>query len=486
MSEQPEDLKLAPENSSSVRIQIKDGGYTAVIFVPDGISDYPSLKQVHLAIESAGIKHGINDETIENLIRDRIKGKSIIFAKGDPPTEGSGPRFIWHENTGSQELERDITEEVVKADRAGHFFSRVSKGQQIVSKLPSEGGKTGTNVLGESVNIPDSDLSLAAGEGTFLSKDGLVVHADRSGVAVWAGNRVSVSDIQYFEGNVDTLNGNIKINGSVCIENDVCSGSSIDVLGDIFVGGNIENADVYSRKGSVIARSGIVGQGQARILAGRDVVAGFIQDATVGAKLDVYAGCYIINSAVSAGRDIIVTAAEGLIRGGTTFAERKIEVNVAGSEEYIETELKVGYTAPQHISRSRYQLRQDERQTRMELAYVQKRHSFLRLLKDRMGKLPKDKEEQLVELEERENILLSQRRDHEARELEIKNKADAMDGSKVVAETIRIYDIIHPNVSVSVGEKTYNVDKERRNLIFFRVGDELVFGPLSQGIAEGV
>lgn len=485
MSEQPEDLELTLESSSAVRIQILDEGYTAVIFVPDEISDYPSLKQVHLAIESAGIKHGIDDETVEKLIHDRIKGKPIVFARGEPPAEGSGSRFIWHESAGSEISERDITEEIAKPNCEVYFFSRVSKGQRIVSKLPSDGKKTGTNVFGEPVIIPDGDLSLSVGEGTILSKDGLAVHADKSGVAVWAGNRVSVSEIQYIEGNVDALNGNIKIKGSVCIENDVCSGSRIDALGDIYIGGNIENADVYSRRGSVIVRSGIVGQGQARILAGHNVIAGYIQDATVGAKLNVYAGCYIINSAVSAGRNIIVTAGDGLIRGGITFAEKKIEVNVAGSEDYIATELKVGYTAPQHISRSRYQLRQDQRHTRMELAYVEKRIAFLRLLKDRMGKLPQDKEEQLVELEEKEDVLLGQRRDHEARELEIKKQTGAMDEGKFEAETIRVHEIIHPNVSVSVGEKTYNVDKERRDLIFFRVGDELVFGPLSQGIAKG-
>jgi len=254
----------------------------------------------------------------------------------------------------------------------------------------------------------------------------------------------------------------------------------------IFVGGSIENADVYSRRGSVIVRSGIVGQGQARVLAGRNVVAGFIQDATVGAKWNVHAGCYIINSAVSAGRSITVTATSGLIRGGTTFAEKRIEVNVAGSEDNIATELKVGYTAPQHISRIKYQLRQDQRHTRMELAYVQKRIAFLRLLKDRMGRLPQDKGTQLAELEEQENFLLGQRRDHEVKELDVNNRTGTRDEVKFEAETIRIHDIIHPNVSVSIGEKTYNVDKERRDLIFFRVGDELVFGPLSEDIAKGV
>ena len=484
MSEQLEDQEYSSGENGSICVRILEGGYAAALLVPEEVSAFPSLKQVYLAIENAGVKYGINDGALENLIQEQIKGKPVVFARGKLPMEGGGSRLVWHENSEAETSTRDITREVVEPGRELYLFLGVKQGQQILSKLPATGGEAGINVFGETISLPGDDIPLPAGEGTSLSKDGLTLLAGMSGIATWKGDKLSVMDIQHIEGSIDGLTGDVKINGSVHIERDVRSGFRVEALGDIFIGGNVEDADVYSRRGSVVVRNGILGQGRARILAGRNIVAGFIQDATVGAKLNVEVERYIINSAITAGRYITATTNEGLVRGGTIFAEKRIEVRNAGSESRIATEIKVGYTAPQNISRARYQLRHDLRHNRMELAHVQKRIAFLRLLKERMVELTDDKEKQLVDLEEQESVLLGQHREHSTIDTEIKGKSETPDEDKYEAETIRIHDTIYSRVSIAIGDATLEMNKERHNLIFFRAGDDLIFGPLHQALAK--
>ncbi|UCH62548.1 MAG: DUF342 domain-containing protein [Fidelibacterota bacterium] len=484
MSGQLDDQENSSGENGPIQVRILEEGYTAALLVPEEVSAFPSLKQVYLAIENSGVKYGINDGALERIIQEPVKGKAVIFAKGKLPTEGGGSRLIWHENSGAEPSTRDITREVVEPGREPCLFLHVKEGQQILSKLPATGGEAGINVFGETINLPGDDIPLPAGEGTSLSKDGLTLLADRSGLATWTGDKVSVVDIQHIEGNVNGLTGDIKINGSVHIEKDVLSGSRVEALGDIFIGGNVEDADVYSRRGSVVVRNGILGQGRARILAGRNVVAGFVQDATVGAKLNVEVDRYMINSAITAGHYITATSNEGIVRGGTIFAEKRIEVRNAGSESRIATEMKVGYTAPHNISRARYQLRHDQRHNRMELAYVQKRLAFLKLLRERMGELTDDKEKQLVSLEEQESVLLGQYREHSTKDTELEGKSEVADEDLYEAETIRIHDTIYSKVSLAIGDATLEMNKERHNLIFFRAGDNLAFGPLRQALAE--
>lgn len=173
----------------------------------------------------------------------------------------------------------------------------------------------------------------------------------------------------------------------------------------------------------------------------------------------------------------MVTKNEGQVRGGTLFATKKIEVGDAGNNSRISTELKVGYTPPEHISLARFQLRENQLQNRRELADVQKRVAFLALMKKRMGTLTDDKEQQLISWEIQEKFLYDKYVESNEKQAEIEKQGQITEGDRKEAETIRIHNTVYPGVSISIGESSYAVDKERSNVIFFRVGDRITFGP---------
>ncbi|MEE9162187.1 MAG: FapA family protein [Candidatus Neomarinimicrobiota bacterium] len=484
MSDVVEDTGQGTAGLEPIEVQILDDGFVAALFVPKDAPAFPSLKQVHLAIERAGVQNGVDDQAVEQLIREQIVGEPVIFARGKPVAKGGDAKLIWHEQSEDGAAPRDITEAIASNNHEVNLFASVEEGQQILSKLPATEGESGVNVFGEETGVAGEDIAIPAGEGTRLSKDGLTLLAEKAGVAAWSGDVISVRGVRRVEGSVEPQSGPIKDEGSVYIEKDVRSGCRVEAMGDIYVGGNVENAEVYSHSGDVVVRNGVLGQGGARILAGGNIVAGFIQDATVGAKQDVEAVRYIMNSAVTAGRHITATAGEGIVRGGTLYAEKRIEVRVAGADNRIETTLKVGYTPPENLFQARYDLRSEKRRIRMELAYVQKRRDFLKLLKNRKAGLSDEKEAELAELEEQASLLERQRNEQRASEKGLDQRADDLAADPGEAETVRILETIYPEVSVEIGDAAYQNDRERSNMIFFRAGDRLSFGPLQQTLAK--
>ncbi len=478
MNEPIKDSKSAEMVTRPIEVKILNDGYQAALFVPKEANPFPSMKQIYLAIEHAKVTYGIDDQAVDSLVKKQIKGKLLVFAKGKPPVDGGGARLIW--NLGSEDgvPPADITDQATGATSITALFGRVSKGQQILSKMPSTEGVEGITVFGESKAKAGVDIPIPAGEGTYLSSDELTLLASSRGIASWSGGKVTVSDVKHINGSVDSQRGDIKVEGSVFIEKDVRAGFRVEAVGDIYIGGNVEGADVYSRSGNVVVRNGIIGQNRARVLSGRNIVAGFIQDATIGAKQDVKASRYIINSAVTAGRHIIALSREGLIRGGTCFAGKKIEIRVGGSDGRIPTELKVGFTPPESALKARSDLRADQRHNRMELAYVQKRAQFLTLLKEHAGGLAEDKEAQLQELRKKEKALLEQHYHLNSKESEGTDGGAETD-VKTEVESIRIHDTVFPEVSLAIGNLGTTVSKERKKVMWFRVGETMKMGPLN-------
>ncbi|MEE9464903.1 MAG: FapA family protein [Candidatus Neomarinimicrobiota bacterium] len=464
-------------------MRILDDGYRAALFVSTEINPFPSLKQVYLAIENAKVTYGIDDEAVDKLMKEAIKGKEVVIAEGKLPVGGGDARLIW--NLGSEDgvPPTDITDQLNGTASITPLFGRVSKGQQILLKMPATEGMEGITVFGESKVNTGADIAIPQGTDTYLSSDELTLLATTRGIASWSGELITVSDVKHINGSVDSQSGDVRVEGAIHIEKDVRAGFRVEAVGDIYIGGNIEGADVYSRSGNVVVRNGVIGQNRARVLAGRNIVAGFIQDSTVGAKQDVEVGRYIINSAITAGRYISAISREGLIRGGTCFAGRKIEIRVGGSDGRIATELKVGYTPPESALKAKADIRAEQRRNRMELAYVQKRLQFLTLLKEHSGGLTEDKELQLRELQQKAKVLVQQHQQIAAKESEI-NGGDKEGSEKSEIESIRIHDTIFPEVSVGLGNLTMTNVKERSNIMFFRVGESMKMGPLNAAMRK--
>ena len=477
---EPVERSTKPGGTVPAEVKILEDGFAASLSVFESADEFPSIKQIYLIIDNAKVAYGIDDLKVEHLIANQVRGEEVIFARGKLPVGHETAKLIWNVGTDGSDVQRDITS-IIEIGRTDiRLYGRVEKDQRIVTKLPAEDGEPGINVFGKPQGGNAADIEIPTGEGIYPSQDGLTLFAADSGIASFNGSEITVMPARYIDGNVNAQTGNIKEDGAVYIAKDVQSGFRVEAVGNIFVGGNVEGADVYSRNGSVFIHNGIIGQTRARILAGENIVAGFIQDATIGAKNDVKAVRYIINSAVTAGNHIIVVSKEGIVRGGTLYAEKKIEIRIGGSDGRIPTELKVGFAPPELNLKEHRDVVDNQRKNRMELAYVQKRLTFLKLLKDHKGELTEEKEAQLKELAERSAGLLKIHMESSEREAELDETKPTDDQEIHEVESIRVHEKIFPEVTLAIGDANLLIDKERTNLMFFRSGTDLKFGPLNQ------
>ena len=214
-------------------------------------------------------------------------------------------------------------------------------GDLLARLIKEDPGESGKNVYGEEIKPRTvRSLKLEYGNNITCNEDRTEIYSDVTGHANYINGKVFVSNVFQVPADVDNSVGNIEYNGSVEIKGNVKAGFSVKATGDIIIEGVVENAYVESA-GQIIVKRGIHGMHKGVLKAGTNVLAKYIENATV------YAGGYveaeaILNSDVSATGEVRVHGKKGLINGGTVRAGRCIEVEYAGTEMGTFTTLEVG------------------------------------------------------------------------------------------------------------------------------------------------
>ncbi len=152
--------------------------------------------------------------------------------------------------------------------------------------------------------------------------------------------KVFVSNVFEVPADVDNSIGNVSYDGSVLIHGNVKSGFSVQATGDVIVEGVVEGAEITSG-GQIIIKHGIHGMLKGVFRAGTNLMAKYIENATVSAGGYVESEL-ILNSEVSAEGSVQVHGKKGLISGGRVRAGNSIEADNIGTEMGTATYLEVG------------------------------------------------------------------------------------------------------------------------------------------------
>ncbi|GFI46096.1 hypothetical protein IMSAGC019_01409 [Lachnospiraceae bacterium] len=152
-------------------------------------------------------------------------------------------------------------------------------------------------------------------------------------------DRVFVSNVLEVE-NVDNSTGNIDYNGNVKVNGNVCTNFSVKAQGDIEVRGVVEGAYLEATGNIIIAR-GMNGMEKGTLKAEGNVIAKYLENATVNAKGYVSTES-ILHSEVMAGTEVLVNGRRGFITGGKVSAMHLIQVKTLGSSMGAATVVEVG------------------------------------------------------------------------------------------------------------------------------------------------
>ncbi|HDR05177.1 MAG TPA: DUF342 domain-containing protein, partial [Candidatus Marinimicrobia bacterium] len=441
--------------------RLTDDRLAAFLTIQGDERNFPDYQRVTNELHHAGIRYGIDENKLRQIIAAKKAVQDILIARGQPLSRGEDAQLIWYidlNNAGSGSPFKTLKK-----------HKQVTEGQELVAKLPATDGKPEIKVTGETRVVPGDDIPLPRGKNTMVSEDGLTLYSQIDGYIVSENNLLAVDNVYRVHGNIDLNTGNIKYNGTVIIDGDVRSGYRVYATDSIYIDGTVEAANIYSQNGDVVIRHGVLGRGRANILAGGQINAGFIQDATVGAKKDVIIDRYILNSGISSGGRVILKKNEGLIRGGKIHADEGVEAIELGSDQSKDTEVIVSSNDYYEMDSRKWEIKKAEETLMNHVNTIKRRVEFLRLLEQRLKRLSPEKQNELNEASDELNSKMSQLEALRMQEQLIDNERNREETSK----TVIIRGVLHKGVKIGIGNKEVLVDKNMFNVRYIRRGDQI-------------
>lgn len=287
-----------------------------------------------------GVRFGAIEGAIEKFLGNRVYCTDIVFAKAMMPQEGKNAEIIYNFNTDINfrpKVNEDGSVDFHSLDTVNH----VKRGDLLATLIPADDGKPGIDVCGNLIKQQKvNHLFLKYGNKITINPEGTMIFSEVNGHVSLVDDRVFVSDTLEIPADVGPSTGDIVYDGNVTVKGSVTSGYTVNAKGDVSVEGVVESANIYAG-GQIILKRGVQGGSRGYLEAGTNVIAKFIESATVkcGGYLQTDA---ILHSNVSARGDVIVSGKKGFITGGEIHSGTSITAKTAGNSMGTKTTLEVG------------------------------------------------------------------------------------------------------------------------------------------------
>jgi hypothetical protein len=359
--------QILPENETCfLKVSEDKMTVTARFIAPSDKGQKMDKREMLRDFAMQHINTGIKMDVLEDFLENRQYCTDLIVAEGTEPRHGTDASITYFFNTDLR------AKPARREDGSVDFFNlntinHCKKGDLLARLTPEDKGDYGVNVFGEKIKPRDvKRLSLKFGKNITLSEDKLEIYSDINGHVALTDDKVFVSDVYEVE-NVGTATGNINSEGSVVVSGNVQAGFCVEASGNVEVRGVVEGASITAGGDIIIAR-GVNGMGKGFLKAGRNVIAKFVENATIEAGECVEADS-IMHSKVSARTEITVDGRKGFITGSTVRATNQVSCKTLGSELGVYTLVEVGVDPQQ---KARYlELQKSRAEQQKKLATIQ-------------------------------------------------------------------------------------------------------------------
>ena len=315
------------------------------------------------------------------------------------PQDGHDAYVSYNFETDPKKLKAKVSEESGRVNfKQLNQIQNVIAGQPLATKVPAEKGKGGKTLLGRWLDAKDGkDIVVQLGANTEFDRDGITIKATIDGEVMLVNGKVTVEPVKYLDA-VNVKTGDIKFVGTVIIKGSVEEGYRVEAT-NIEVNGIVEKSHLEAT-GNIIVSQGIFGKGEGYIKAGKSLWAKFINDTTVEVEENVVVNDSIVNSNVTAMKNIIVRGKKAQIIGGHLLATEEICAKKIGSPGGgTETILEVGIDPRAKKRLEELQKMQSKNTTEYEKLELD--IQTLEQQKKLRKKLPQDKEDKLSEYKEK-------------------------------------------------------------------------------------
>ncbi|PIQ28662.1 hypothetical protein COW36_12180 [bacterium (Candidatus Blackallbacteria) CG17_big_fil_post_rev_8_21_14_2_50_48_46] len=301
------------------------------------------LDDLILLLREQRIVYGVLPDILERLIQSEVPVR-LLVAQGELPVDGEDAYF-----EALVEEPPHSGQPLVLSDQRVDFHNlqlmkTVEMGVPLMRRHPPSPGKPGMNLLKRQVpQKKGHDLPFGPSRGAEVAAhDSNLLISSIPGRIRVRSNTVYVEPV-FHVAEIGASTGDIYFPGTVLVDGTVFQGYALEALGDILVDGTIEAAWIKSQ-GHLLARQGMVGNRNSRIVAGQNLESRFIEHSQVLALDSVSVSDIVIHSQVHARNEVKVGfySGKGQIAGGVVSAGKRIQARIAGSPSNTKTYLKVG------------------------------------------------------------------------------------------------------------------------------------------------
>ncbi len=320
-------------------ISISQDSMTAYLRLPEPLKGQRyQPEDVLAALDSAGVKAGIDAEAILKMIDYGIYNRTMTVASGRAPQNGTDGYYEYkfqRKLDGKPKINEDGS-----VSYAIQLFEMVNKDQVIAVYHPAVRGMNGYTVRDTPVRAKlGRELPPLRGRGFTCQEDGVTYVASITGKIDVINDKVNILPVYEVKGDVDANTGDIDFRGDVVIHGNA-DDIQIRATGSVSVDGVIQGASIHAGKG-IVVRGGVLGNGKSVIDAKGSVSAKFFEFATVRSKGDITADI-LLNSNVYCEGKALVISRKGCIIGGSVHAVSGIEANSIGNNAEIRTHVLIG------------------------------------------------------------------------------------------------------------------------------------------------
>lgn len=302
-------------------------------------ADY-ELSEVMQAIETAGVKVGINREKIEAMVAERYYDHECLIAEGIPAQDGEDAYFKYYFDVDFNKKPAHRPDGTVDYWSI-HSIELVEEGQLIAEYMEPVNGSNGMSVKGKLLTAKRGrPLPPLTGKGFDRSQDNRTYTANMNGKIEMQRGRILISQVHEVHGDVGLTTGNIDFRGDVIIHGNVPTGAVIKATGTITIDGTVEGCLIDANK-DVIIRGGMLGNGKGVIKTRGNLFVKFLEYASVNAEGSVETDS-AINCHIDSNDKVYLSGKRASVVGGVIHAAKGVEAFNFGNDLGVKTEIFVG------------------------------------------------------------------------------------------------------------------------------------------------
>lgn len=372
---------------------------TIVVSPPSMSGSEASFEMIKRAILQQGVVEAcIKEDKIQEFVDNPVYNNPYEVCEAILPVDGHDAYISYNFETDPKKLKAQVDEEGKVDYKKLNNIQNVIADQPLAQKIPAERGKGGKTLFGRYLEAKNGkDIPIQLGANVKLDRDGVTIKAEIDGEVMLVNGKVTVEPVKYLDA-VNVKTGDVKFVGTVVIKGNVQEGYKVEAT-NIEVNGIVDKSRLEAT-GNIIVRQGIFGKGEGFIKAGKSLWAKFINDTTVEVEENVIVSDSIVNSSVTAMKNIVLRGKKAQIIGGHLMATEEICARKVGSPGGgTETILEVGVDP--RAKKRLEELQNMQAKATKEYENCDLDIQTLEQQKKLRKKLPQEKEEKLKTLKER-------------------------------------------------------------------------------------